>query len=206
MEQQTEMVNTEQKEAEIAPSIENLQAELEKTRTALKKANNESASHRHKAKELDELKSRLENEKLSEAEKLQTQLAQKEQEILKHQERVVRSEIKSAALSLGVINPALIAKLVDWSEIEYDENTGDPTNVEDLLKELIKNEPYLVGKQQTPITRTTATNPSRSSVQSDDVEGLLRRIQQGKLSNEEYATLPAHIRQKVTARLSTKKY
>lgn len=203
------MVNSqseiELKPNETQPTLEELQAELERTKSALKKANSESANHRHKAKELDDLKSKIEQEKLSETERLQAKLAEKEQLIIKHQERVIRSEMKTAAVSLGIINPATATKLIDWSEIEYDDN-GDPTNVEDLLKKLIKDEPYLVGKQQTSTSRTSVTNPPRSASGSSDIEELLDRLQQGKLKDTEYAALPLNVRNKLAAMMSTRKY
>src|SRR5579885_2563924 len=57
-------------------TIEDALKELEAARAALKRANGEAATHRHKAKELDDLKAKLEQDKLTETEKLQKQLAE----------------------------------------------------------------------------------------------------------------------------------
>lgn len=203
-----EMTN-DQSEIELKPnetsvSSEDKDAELERLRIALKKANSESANHRHKAKELDELKAKLEQEKLSETEKLQAQLAEKEQTILKHQERVVRAEVKTVAATLGFINPATAARLIDWADIEYDEH-GDPTNIDELMKKLVKDEPYLVGKPQPSTTRVSATNPSRSTG-SNDIEDLLLRLQRGELKDKEYAALPSYVKQRLNQRLASKSY
>ena len=118
-----------------------------------------------KAKELDDLKAKLEADKLSETEKLQKQLATLQSEhdnaIRAAQERTINYEVRLQAAQMGIVDPDAAAKLLDWSQIEYDDN-GSPTNVNDLLKNLLKTRPYLAGKAQVQ-TSGGATNPSRST-------------------------------------------
>lgn len=146
------------------PSLEDALKELESAKAALKKANAEAASHRHKANELDKLKAETEAAKLSETEKLQKQLAelQKAHDTISRQsqERIISYEVRLQAAQMGIVDPDAAAKLLDWSEIEYDDN-GTPKNVNDLLKALIKAKPYLAGKAASA-TSGGATNPSRS--------------------------------------------
>jgi hypothetical protein len=148
-----------------APSIDDVQKELAELKAALKKANAESASHRHKAKELDDLKAQAEASQLSETEKLQKKLtdmqAKLDETTKASQERVVTSEVRTQAAQLGFINPAVAAQLLNRSEIVFD-GSGEPTNIGDLLKALLKENSYLAGK---PVASTSggATNPPRSA-------------------------------------------
>lgn len=94
------------------------------------------------------------------------------------QDRIVRYEIEGQAGKLGIIDPEAAAALMNRSLLEYNED-GTPNNAEKLLKELIKNKPYLAPKpaeppaelptvpaatqhQQPPVT--PAMNPGRSSI------------------------------------------
>jgi len=148
---------------DLATQLEKLRAELASEQSARKKANSEAAKHRHAAKELEDLKTQLETEKLSEQEKLERKLAdlQKshDETIRQSQERIINYEVRLQAAQLGIADPNDAVKLMDWSEIEYDDN-GTPTNVEDLLKALVKSKPYLVARK--PATSGGATNPPRS--------------------------------------------
>lgn len=146
-------------------SIEDALKEIESLKTALKKTNAESAGHRIKAKELDELKAQIESEKFSEQEKLQKQIsdlkAQHEEAVRQHQETKVRAAVERQAHHIGIVDEDAAVRLLDWSEIEYDDK-GSPTNIEDLLKKLLKAKPYLAGKAAASSTSGGATNPPRS--------------------------------------------
>ena len=174
-------------------SIEDALKEIESLKTALKKTNSESAGHRLKAKELDELKAQIEAEKLSETEKLQKKISdlQSQHDTLtrQQQERIVSYEVRLQAASMGVVDPDAAARLLDWSEIDYDDN-GSPTNVEDLLKKLLKSKPYLAGKQSASSTSGGATNPPRS--QSTAPQALSHEVI-AKMTREEYLARRAEI-------------
>lgn len=168
---QTETVTTsETGKTPGTTSTDDAQKEIESLKAALKKANAESASHRHKAKELDDLKAQVEAEKLSEKEKLEKKLAdvQKAHDdaVRQAQEYKINSEVRIQAAQLGFADPNDAIRLLDLSQIDYDES-GTPTNVHALLKDLLKTKAYLAGKagaaQQ---TSGGATNPSRSQTQS----------------------------------------
>lgn len=146
-------------------TIDDALKEIDRLKADLKKVHSESAGHRNKAKELDDLKAKLEADKLSETEKLQKQLATLQSEhdnaIRAAQERTINYEVRLQAAQMGIVDPDAAAKLLDWSQIEYDDN-GAPTNVNDLLKNLLKTKSYLAGKAQVQ-TSGGATNPSRST-------------------------------------------
>lgn len=148
-------------------TLEEALKELENARSALKKANQEAASHRHKAKELDDLKAQIENEKLSTQEKLEKRLADMQAEhataTRQSQERIINYEVRLQAAQMGIIDTDAAAKLIDWSELTFDD-AGLPNNVDKLLKDLVKNKPYLASKVNgTGLSSGGATNPARSA-------------------------------------------
>src|ERR1700730_14059795 len=171
--------------------------QIEDLKAALKKANAESAAHRHKAKELDDLKAKLEADKLSESEKLQKQLtdlqAQHDAAKREAQETRVNSAIQLHALQAG-IDPTLASKLISRAEVETDD-AGNPTNVDALLKALAKQYPMLVGKAP-PVASGGATTPPRSQSGAPPV---LSWDVIGKLTPTEYAARGAEIQAWIAA-------
>ena len=147
-----------------------------------------------KAKELDDLKAKLEADKLSETEKLQKQLATLQSEhdnaIRAAQERTINYEVRLQAAQMGIVDPDAAARLLDWSQIEYDDN-GAPTNVNDLLKNLLKTKSYLAGKAQVQ-TSGGATNPSRSTTTAPQA---LSWEAIGNMKPDEYNARRAEIQQ-----------
>lgn len=174
------------------PSADDLAKEIEQLRTALKKANNDAKAHRLKADELDKLKAETEASKLSETEKLQKQVqalqTEKQQAIQSAQEVRTNAAIQVEAMQQG-LDPKLASKLIERSELELDEQ-GNPTNVSELLKSLIKQYPNLAGKQQAP-TSGGATNPARSSTSGATQinEQFVRDVLSGKLPHDTYSKL-----------------
>lgn len=139
------------------------QKQIEELKAALKKANTEAATHRHKANELDKLKADAEAAQLSEAEKTQRKLAELQAQydtaIREKQEIATNAEVRLQATQMG-IDPRAASKLLDSAAIERDDQ-GNPTNVPALLKDLVKEYPFLAGKAPAP-TSGGATNPPRS--------------------------------------------
>lgn len=121
--------------------------------------------------ELKTFKEQTEASKLSDQEK--QALAQKkiEQQLAEHQaqnsdllrqlqEARINNEVLKQSSKLNIIDIDAASKLIDASRIDYDE-AGNPTNIDVLLKELVKARPWLAGKAQ-PQTSGGATNPPRS--------------------------------------------
>lgn len=164
-----------------------------------KKLRSEAANLRKRLKAFEEADAKAKDAQLSEQERLQKQLAdlqsQHDTATRTHQERIIGYEVRLQASQMGIVDPDAAAKLLDWSQIEYDDN-GAPLNVSDLLKGLIKAKPYLAGSKPAP-TSGGATNPPRSqstapkelswqvisSMKPDEYNARRAEIQQWMLNN-----------------------
>jgi hypothetical protein len=198
------------------PSIKDLQDQVKRLEQALNKANKDAKDQRFKtqelsqqAKELAELKQRIESEKLSEQEKqelarktLEKQLADLQKkysdDLLKKQERLNETELRAQAAHLGFIDLADATRLIDTADLEHDED-GVPTNAREVLEKLLKAKPYLAKSSGKPTpTSGGATNPPRSATTTQGTaESYIERISQGKLSDAEYQVLPASIKHQI---------
>src|SRR6266581_6403353 len=105
---------------------------------------------------------------LSEIERVKKQAADAQQKIQQQQQQLVMAQVKLVAKDKGIINPELIAPVVE-RKLEYDKD-GEPTNLEAVLDELIKGNPYLVKPAEpapspaVPTPAIPAMNPGRSSI------------------------------------------
>jgi hypothetical protein len=119
-----------------------LEAERKSARDALKRA--EAAEAKLKA---------LEEDKLSETERAALKIGELERKLVEREtailERTVLASVMESASRLGFANPRVAFQLLDRSEIEYDEG-GAPKNIEPLLKDLLKAEPYLASAHARP--------------------------------------------------------
>lgn len=138
---------------------------------ANEKAAKEAA--RTAAKERDELRAKqkkADDEQLSETERLRartTELeaaaAAKDREL---QETRNRTAIERAATKAGVVDPEDVHRLLNADSFEHDE-TGNVTNAEQLVKDLLKAKPYLAAKvgangvPPTPRSNGTQTHEDR---------------------------------------------
>jgi hypothetical protein len=165
----------------------------------------ENAAARVKAKELDDLKQKLETDKLTETEKLTKQIAdlQKAHDDAVKQAQTLKlnAAISSQAARLGFANPDLAAKLLDASQI-----ADDGSNVESLLKDLLKSEPYLAGTQRA--SSGGATNPSRSAANANQgiTEEFVQQLVSGQLGPDAYNKLTPAQRAQVTEITSRRRF
>src|SRR5436853_1313439 len=187
-------------------SPDEIRRELDRLKASLKRANAEAKSHREQATELAKFKEKTEAEKLSENEKrdlaranLEKQLAtaQSERDALTSQlreERIGREVLKQAS-KLNIVDVDAATKLLDWSEIEYDDN-GAPTNITDLLKQLVKDKPWLlVQGKAAPTSSGGATNPSRSQTSGNQPLTWEAITQMASKDPEQYNRRRAEINQ-----------
>jgi phage-related minor tail protein len=194
----TTPATSEMLEATSTPqSPDAVQKELADLRSALKKANDDAKAHRLKANELDKLKAEIEASKLSETERLQKQYdelkAQHEEYTQAQLEQNIRTSVSLEAAKLGV-NPKhldKVARFIDWEEIDVDEH-GKPTNVREVLDQLIKDMPELLSKGVPAPTSGGATNPARST--STAPQSLSWEVI-GKMTPQEYTARAPEIRQ-----------
>lgn len=136
---------------EKTPSIAEMQAEVETMRKALKEATKEAVDRKKRLADLEAEENKRKEAELSEVQKLQKQLAdakaaaearEKEVEALR-----LRSAVESAATKLAFLNPADAYLLADLSGVEMTAD-GKATGVEDALKSLLKERPYLANGQK----------------------------------------------------------
>lgn len=138
----------------------------DRARRTIEKQREEAKALRAQLKELDALKAKdaqREREKLSETERLAAEKADLEKKLADNETllRTMRTEhaIERAATTLGARKPAIISRLIDREAIKYDDD-GSPLNAEDLVKDLLKAEPYLAGG---PTSGSTGVPPSPRS-------------------------------------------
>jgi len=94
---------------------------------------------------------------LSEAEKANKARADLEQKNQHLQKQLVASKVREAASAMGIINPKIAASAIE-AELEYGDD-GMPTNLEDCLKRLVKENPYLVPVKVDPPVEPAQTAP-----------------------------------------------
>jgi hypothetical protein len=133
----------------------------------IKKVRAEAAAHRTKLAAYEKAQAEADAAKLSDIEKAAKRADDAESRAKDYQSRYVSSEIRVLAQTLGFANPATAYKLIR-DELVYDEKTGEATNAEDLLKALLKSDPYLATSQQQqppkpPLSSGGATNPPRGN-------------------------------------------
>lgn len=167
---------TPQKPAATSEATDARIAELER---ALKNATEERDRHRKKLSGYEEAEKKAAEAQLSEIERVNKKhsdlRAEYDAYVRMTHERLVRYEVERQAAKLNIIDPDAAAKLLDWSQLEYDEE-GTPKNAQKLLEQLVKNKPYLVPAptQQEPETPAQtvgrsaptipAMNPGRTSI------------------------------------------
>jgi type IV secretory pathway VirB10-like protein len=110
---------------------------------------------------------KLQDSLLSEQERAQKRLAELEAEHANHQREMqelrVSQTVERLATKLGIVDPEAATKLMDWSQLEFDKDTGQPTNAESVLKALVKSKSFLVG---TPAGNPASISPTNPGAQT----------------------------------------
>lgn len=99
---------------------------------------------------LAELK-QIKDKDLPEQERAKSERDEAVQRAEKAEQQLKKAAVRTVALeeatNLKFRNPTLAYRLIDHDEVEYD---GDePSNIKALLKDLLKQDPYLKGRRQT---------------------------------------------------------
>jgi hypothetical protein len=139
-------------------------------RDLVEKLRKENAKQRVDAKEFAALRAEKEQQnaaKLTIEEKLAAEQAKRAELETQMQERVVRADIRIAASSMG-LKPELAYRLLDYSQVEFDER-GDPTNVTDLLVKAAQEFGLSV---TTPGASNGKSNGARAQQQSQQPSGI----------------------------------
>lgn len=158
-----------------SPKIEDVLAELEKTRAALKDANKESAERRKKLEAFEADEKKRTEASLSETEKAAKQAnelkAQLDAAMSELNETRIMSAIEREAGRLNFADVSDAAKLIDRSVITLD---GKAVNgVKEALEKIAKDKPYLlkgattaagsVGSPNKPIQKVTGTAQTQTT-------------------------------------------
>lgn len=147
------------------PTIEELSATIEELKRHA--ANKEEQANRHgkslsaaekKLAEYEAKEQAIRDAQLSEAEKVNKARAELEQRNQHLQKQLVASKVREVAASMGIINPKIAASAIE-SELEYGDD-GMPTNLEDSLKRLVKENPYLVPQKVEAPVEPAASVPT----------------------------------------------
>lgn len=194
----------------LPQSIEDALKQVESLQAALKAANKESAGHRIKAKELDELKAKIEADKLSETEKLQKQVndlqSQYDEAVRQLEEDRNYATLERTGRTLGITDATALDDAVNLALIKLATEEDESAKPEDVMKDIIKSRPWLTNRQA-QAAAGGATNPSRtqsSGVTSADA--FIADLAAGRVTNEDYNKLSGAMKAAVTAKLINRQY
>jgi hypothetical protein len=118
-----------------------------------RKLRSEAQSLRKRLKDYEEAQKAADEAKLSETERTALKVAELERKLADREtaireQRVLATTVENAA-RLGYASPRLAYRLLDHSAIEFDED-GAPVNVESLLRDLLRTDPYLAASHARP--------------------------------------------------------
>lgn len=167
------------KQAAKPPSLDELQAELERTKAALKGANNESASRRKKLDEYEAKEKKAQEANLSEVEKLKAQIAEsqaaREQMLQELAQTRLRHAVEREAAKLKFKNPDDAYLLADLTGVEMDDD-GKIKGVDTALATLLKARPYLVEMEEKKPTPPNANGTNQQG--KPDEQARLKSVAQ----------------------------
>ena len=148
---------------------------------------------RGKFSDYGELKTRatradeLEQEKLTEAERMEARAVEAEKKATDAQQQIasamIASEVKIRASAMGVIDPDAAYLLLDRSNVHYDAEAG-VSGVDDALAGLLEAKPYLRSANRTPNLNPETGQPAQSVRLTADQQEAARLM---GMSAEEYA-------------------
>ena len=145
---------TETPETPVAQTPEEMRAELERTRKALKDANREAADRRKKLDAFEAAEKKRADAELSEVERLKKDVGERDNSLTAAQQELRTERLSHAveltALAMDFHDPDDALALLDTSAIEFDD-AGRPNraSIKKALEALAKAKPHLVAKADT---------------------------------------------------------
>ena len=107
----------------------------------------------------------LEQEKLTEAERMEARAIEAEKKAADAQQQIasamIASEVKVRASAMGIIDPDAAYLLLDRSNVHYDAEAG-VSGVDDALAGLLEAKPYLRSANRTPNLNPETGQPAQS--------------------------------------------
>lgn len=141
-------------------SPEQLKAELERTREALKKANREAGDRRKKLDEIEAAEAKRKEAELSEAQKAAQRAEKAEADYKALQERhrltAIRSAVRLAAKDAGFVDPEDAVQLADLSGVTLGED-DKVSGADEAVKALAKAKPHLTTPTRPLVSNINAT-------------------------------------------------
>jgi hypothetical protein len=122
------------------------------------KLREENAAHRTKLSTYEKAEADRQAAALSDVEKATKRAAEAEARIQQYQQQLAAAHVKLAAQAMGIIDPDLAA-LAIAGQLQFGDD-GLPTNVDALLKELVKQKAYLVAAKPAETPQTPAQTGS----------------------------------------------
>jgi hypothetical protein len=137
-----------------AMSPEQLQAELERTRAALKTANKEAADRRKKLEEIESNEAKRKESELTEVQKAakRAEVAESDLKTVKERYRTnaIRNEIKLYAQNAGFVDTEDAIALADLSSVDFDETSDKVSGAKEAIDALAKAKPHLLKTPERP--------------------------------------------------------
>lgn len=131
---------------------------LEQALDALRKARAEAADHRTARRALEAKQQEVDRAQLSKEEQLALKISDLERTLSEreqtYQEARVMAAVERAATKMGIVDSDAAYKLLDLDQLETDDS-GNPKNMDALLRALVAKRPYLQGSP--PVS---PTNPN----------------------------------------------
>ena len=178
--------SSEQREGEVPES------EASPQDPRVQKANREAASLRQRLRATEaKLKAREEAE-MSEIERQAARVQALEAELSESKSRAreasLRASVVDACRPLNIVDPEAALALLDRDSIDFDEDLGKWTGVEQALSALAESKPYLVEKNS---AGGHPTNPARTRGPNFTIEQIrsMGDAEMQALSEEEFAAV-----------------
>jgi len=149
--------------------------EIAKEKAALEKQLRDIAD-----KDLDEQTKK--DRRLSELETERTVLLQERQRTM------VTMEVNRLQPKMGLVDVDAASRLLDWDLIEYGDD-GKPNNVEDLLRDLLRDKPYMGGQRPIPSGSIGATSGTTGALPPRLTAEELEAAKTYNMTPERYAAL-----------------
>lgn len=137
-----------------AMSPEQLQAELERTRAALKAANKEAAERRKKLEEVEANEAKRKESELTEVQRAAKRAEEAEASLKQTKDRyrqnAIRNEIKLYAQNAGFVDTNDAIALADMSGVDFDEASDKVIGAKEAIDALAKAKPHLLRATERP--------------------------------------------------------
>ena len=122
--------------------------DAEALKAELARVRREAAGYRRKARDLEAAEQARADAELSEAERANKRAAELEAELAKRDARIreaaLRESVSNAANRLGIVDPDAASRLIDHASLEYDDESGRWSGVDEALAALVRERPWLV--------------------------------------------------------------